>query len=75
VVPKLFRTVTQIKVAIRFYYPQYLAVIAHNIEQNCGLDSVLPREESHIALGGNLPPVWEPMDYCLYANGELVLPN
>jgi len=30
VVPKLIRAVTQIKVAIMSYYPQYFAVIAHN---------------------------------------------
>ena len=31
VVPKLVRAFTQIKVAIMCYYPQYFAVIAHNI--------------------------------------------
>ena len=63
VVPKLFRAFTQIEVVIRSYHPQYLAVIAHNIEQNCGLGSVLPPEELHITPGGNLPPVWEPLVY------------
>jgi len=29
-VPKLIRSVTQIKVANMSYYPQYFAVIAHN---------------------------------------------
>jgi len=52
VVPKLFRAVTQIKVAIWSYYPQYFAVIAQNIEQNCGFGSALPPEESHITTGG-----------------------
>jgi len=45
---KLVRAVTQIKVAIMSYYPQYFAVIAHNTEQHCGFGSVLPPEESHI---------------------------
>jgi len=52
VVPKPFRAVTQIKVAIRSYYPQYFAVIAHNIEQNCGFGSALTPEELHITPGG-----------------------
>jgi len=52
VVPKLFRAVTQIEVAIRSYYPQYFAVIAHNIEQKCGFGSALPPEELHITPGG-----------------------
>jgi len=61
-VPKLFRAFTQINVAIRSYYPQYFAVIAHNIEQNCGFGSALPLlDESHITPGGILPPVWEPL--------------
>jgi len=59
VVPKLFQAVTQIEVAIRSYYPQYFAVIAHNIEHNYGFGSALPTKESHITPGGNLPPVWE----------------
>jgi len=42
VVPKLVRVVTQIKVVIMSYYPQYFAVIAHNIEQHCGFGSALP---------------------------------
>ena len=33
VVPKLGRAPNEIKVAIMPYYPQYFAVIAHNIEQ------------------------------------------
>jgi len=49
VVHKLVRAVTQIKIAIMFYYPQY------NTEQHCGFASVLPPEESHIT------PVWEPL--------------
>jgi len=68
VVPKLFRAVTQIKIAIRSYYPQYFAVIAHNIEQNCGFGSALSPEQSHyplnnrtLPLGSNLPPAWEPL--------------
>ena len=61
VVPKLFRAFTQIEVAIRSYYPQYFAVIAHNIEQNCSFGSALPPEGSHITPGGNLPPVSEPL--------------
>jgi len=52
VVPKLVPTVTQIKVVIMSYYPQYFAVIAHNTEQHCGFGSVLPPEESHITPGG-----------------------
>jgi len=59
VVPKLFWAVTQIEVAIRSYYPQDFAVIAHNIEQNCGGGSELPPEESYSTPGGNLPQVWE----------------
>jgi len=55
VVPKLVRAVTQIKVAIMSYYPQYFAVIAHNTEQHCGFGSALPPEESHITLTGNFP--------------------
>jgi len=51
VIPKLFQAVTQIEVEIRSYYPQYFAVIAHNIEQNCGFSSALPPEESHIIPG------------------------
>jgi len=61
VVPKLFQAVTQIEVEIRSYYPQYIAVIPHNIEQNCSFGSALSPEESHITPGGNLPPVWEPL--------------
>jgi len=61
VVPKLFRAVTQIKVAIMFYYPRYFAVTAHNIEQHCGFISASLSEELHIATGGNLPPIWEPL--------------
>jgi len=30
---------TQIEVAIRSYYPQYFAVIVHNIELNSGFGS------------------------------------
>jgi len=52
VVPKLFRVVTQIEVAIRSYYPQYCAVITHNIEQSCGFGSAFPPEESDITPGG-----------------------
>jgi len=74
VVPKLFRAVTQSKVAIRSYYPQYIAVIAHNIEQNCGFDFALPPEKSHITLGGNLALVWEPLaqTYDYSVHGERV---
>ena len=56
-VPKLFRAVTQIEVAIRSYYPQYFAMITHNIEQNGGFGSALPTEELNITPGGNLPPL------------------
>jgi len=56
VVPKIFRAVTQIEVTIKSYYPQYFAVIAHNIEQNCGFGSALPPEESHITPGGSFTP-------------------
>ena len=42
------RAVTQIKVAIMSYYPQYFAVITHNTEQHCGFGSALPREEFRI---------------------------
>jgi len=48
VVPKLVRAVTQIKVVIMSYFPQYFAVIAHNIEQHCGFGSTLTLKESHI---------------------------
>jgi len=59
VVPKLVQAVTQIKVAIVSYYPQYFAVIAHNTEQHCGFGSALPPEKSHITPRSNLLPVWE----------------
>ena len=52
VVPKLVRGITQIKVAIMSYYPQYLAVIAHNVEQHCVFGSALPPEGLHITPGG-----------------------
>ena len=55
VVPKLFQAVTQIKVAIMSYYPQYFAVVAHNTEQHCGFGCALPRKKSHITAGDNLP--------------------
>jgi len=47
VVPKLVRAVPQIKAAIRSYeyYPQYFAVIAHNIEQHCCFGSALPPKD------------------------------
>jgi len=45
VVPRLVRAVTQIKVAIMSYYPQYFAVNVHNTEQQCGFGSALPPEE------------------------------
>jgi len=52
VVPKLVRAVTENKVAIMSYYPQYFAVIAHNTEQHCGFALPLwfrvTPEESHI---------------------------
>jgi len=51
VVPKLVHAVTQMKVAIMSYYPQYFAVIAHNMQQHCGFASALPPEESHITHG------------------------
>jgi len=44
VVPKLVRVVTQIKVAIMSYYPQYFAMIAHNTKKHCGFGSALPPE-------------------------------
>jgi len=51
VVPKLIRAVTQIKVAIMSYYPQYFASVkkatSYNTEQHCGFRSSLPPEESH----------------------------
>jgi len=52
VVPKLVRAVTQIKVAIMSYYPQYFAVIVHNTEQHCGFGSALPPKESYISPRG-----------------------
>jgi len=61
VVPKLVRVVTQIKVAITSYYPQYFAVSAHNIEQQCGFGSALPLKNRILPPGGNLPSVWEPL--------------
>jgi len=63
VVPKLVRAVTQIKVSFMSYYPQYIALTAHNIEQPCGFGSALPPKKSHIISGGNLPPVSEPLVY------------
>jgi len=47
VVPKSVRAATQIKVAIKPNYPQYFAVITHNIEQHCGFGSTLPLKESY----------------------------
>jgi len=55
VVPKLFRAFSQIEVTIRCYYPQYFAVIAHNVEQNCDFGSALPPKNNILLLGGNLP--------------------
>jgi len=52
VVTKLVCIVTQTKVAIMSYYPQYVAVIAYNTKQSCGFGSALPSEESHIIPGG-----------------------
>jgi len=57
VVPKYFRAVTLIKVAIMSYYPQYFAVIAHNTEQHFG--SAVPPKS------GVLPPV---VIYPIFAN-------
>jgi len=61
VVPKLVRTVTQIKVAILSYYLNKFfwyfrliissAMITHNTEQHCDFGSALPIEESHITPG------------------------
>ena len=48
VFPKLVRTITQMKVVIMSYYPQWFAVITQNTEQHCGFGSALPPEESHI---------------------------
>ena len=55
VVPKYFRAVTLIKVAIMSYYPQYFAVIAHNTEQHFGSavppkNRILPPEVIYPAL-------------------------
>ena len=61
VVPKRFRVVTQIKVAIMSYYPPYFAVISHNIEQHCGVGSALPTKNRILPPWGNLSPVWEPL--------------
>jgi len=33
------------------HYPQYFAVIAHNIEQHCGFDFAIYHEESYIIPG------------------------
>jgi len=52
VVPKLFRVITQTKVAIMSYYLQHFAVMAHLTEQHCGFGSALSPEESHISPGG-----------------------
>jgi len=48
VVPKLVRDITQIKVAIMSYYPQYSAVVGHSMDEDCGFFSTLPLEESYI---------------------------
>jgi len=37
------------------YYPQYVAVIAHNTEQHCGFGSALHPKESPITPRGILP--------------------
>jgi len=63
VVPKLFWTVTQIKVAAMSLLPSIkfflhflskisIAVIARNTEQQYGFSSALPPKESHITPGG-----------------------
>ena len=46
VVPKLLQALTQIKVEAKSYYPEYFAVIAHNME-HCGFGSTLTPAESH----------------------------
>jgi len=38
------------------YYPQYFAVVTHNIEQPCDFGSALPPEELHITPGGQFIP-------------------
>jgi len=38
---------------------------SYSTEQHCGFRSSLPPEESHIT--PNLPPVWEPLSYCVVA--------
>jgi len=69
VVLKLFRAVTQIKVAIRSYYPQYFAVTAHDTDQNCGFVSALPPEELHITPGVEFTPILGTtgIDYCVFS--------
>jgi len=52
VIPKPFLAITQIEVAIRSYYPQYLAVTGNNIEQNCGFGFTVTPEKLHITPGG-----------------------
>ena len=61
VVPKLVRTVTQVKVAILSYYPQNFfaffrskissAVITHNTEKQCGLVLCYPRRIAYYPWG------------------------
>ena len=58
VVPKLMRTVTQIKAVFLSYHPQkffrisgrkfLIAVITRNTDQHCDFGSTLPTEESHV---------------------------
>jgi len=61
VVPKFVWAVTQIKVMIMSYCPQYFTVITHNTKQNYGFGSASPLKELRITPGDNLPPVWEPL--------------
>ena len=55
VAPKLVRAVTQMKIGIMSYYPQYFAVIAHKTEQR-GFGSAVTPEESHVTPAGLFTP-------------------
>jgi len=36
---------------VMFYYSQYFAVVAHNVEQHCGFDSASPRSNTYYPQG------------------------
>jgi len=47
----IVRAITEIKVAITSYYPQYFAVIARNTKQHCDFGVKLPPKNWTLPLG------------------------